>query len=209
MSTLEEAQAGLYACLNGTMFSDHAEDSIGDVNSFSTQYHMTRCAQLILFGDRSAEFVKGRERALSALEEWHTSFKEFVRAQKGFMDSKDIKGSTLLNIHHLVAVLMLTTACGCPKEKTDFKAAIRDFKQLLEWSKFLLMGNQSIMTAVTPALSPDVGIIAPMFFVATKCPDSTLRAEAKELLASGPRREGIWDAIAAVKLIEDLNIQAV
>jgi hypothetical protein len=209
MSTLEEAQAGLYACLNGTMFSDHAEDPISDVNSFGTQYHMTRCAQLILVGDRSAKLVKDRERALYALEEWNISFNELVRAQEGFMDSKDIKGSTLLKLHHLVAVLMLTTACGCPKEKTDFKSAMRDFKQLIEWSKFLLMGNQSIMTAVTPALSPDVGIIAPMFFVATKCPDSTLRAEAKEILASGSRREGIWDASVAVKIIEDLNIQAV
>jgi hypothetical protein len=170
---------------------------------------MTRCAQLILFGGRSVEFVNGREMALSALEDWHTSFKEFVRAQEGIMDSKDIKGSTLLKLHHLVAVLMLTTACGCPKEKTDFESAMRDFKQLLVWSKFLLMGNQSIMTAVTPLLSPDVGIIAPMFFVATKCPDSTLRAEVKDILASGPRREGIWDASVAVKIIEDLNIQVV
>jgi hypothetical protein len=209
MSTLEEARAGLYACLNGIMFSDHAKDPISDVNSFCTQYHMTRCAQLILFGDRSAQFVKGRERALSALEEWLTSFKEFVRAQEGFMDSKDIKGSTLLKLHHLVAVLMLTTACGCPKEKTDFESAMRSFKQLLEWPKFLLMGNQSIMTAVTPALSPDVGIIAPMFFVASKCTGSTLRVEAKEILASGPHREGIWDESVAVKIIEDLNIQAV
>jgi hypothetical protein len=209
MSTLEEAQATLYACLNGTMFSNHAKDPISDVNSFDTEYHMTRCAQLILFGDPSAEFVKGREKALSALDEWHTSFKEFVRAQEGFMDSKDIKGSTLLKIHHLVAVLMLTTACGCPKKKTDFESAMPDFKQLLEWSKFLLIGNQSIMTAVTPAISPDVDIIAPMFFVVTKCPDSTLRAEAKEILASGPRREGIWDASVAVKIIEDLNIQTV
>jgi hypothetical protein len=125
MSSLEKAQAGLYACLNGTMFSDHVEDAISDVNSFGTQYHMTRCAQLFLFGGRSVEFVKGREMALSALEDWHTSFKEFVRAQEGIMDSEDIKGSTLLKLPHLVAVPMLTTACGCSEEKTDFESAMR------------------------------------------------------------------------------------
>jgi hypothetical protein len=68
----------------------YAKDPISDVNSFGTQYHKKRCAQLILFWDRSAQFVKDRERALSALEEWLTSFKEFVRAQEGFMDSKDL-----------------------------------------------------------------------------------------------------------------------
>jgi hypothetical protein len=209
MSTLEEAQAGLYACLNGTMFLYYVEDPISDVKSFDTQYHMTKCAQLIIFGDRSAEFVKGRERALSDFEEWNTSFKEFIQAQEGFRDNKDIKESTLLKLHHLVAVLMLTTACGCPKEKTDLESAMRDFKQLPEWSRFLRMRNQSIMTLATPALSPDIGLIAPMFLVATKCPDSTLRAEAKKILASAPRREGIWDASVTVKIIEDLNIQAV
>lgn len=202
ITTLEEAQACLYSCLNGTMFANHAEVPLKDLNSIGANYHMTRCAQLILFGDRSADAVKGREKALTVLEEWSTSFKRFLRAQEGSMSSKEINGSMLLKLHHSVASLMLTAACGCSKEQ------IRHFKQILEWSKALITADHSIMTTVMPAFSPDVGIIAPLFFVATKCPDPILRAEAKEVLASGPRREGIWDADVAVKIIESLHIRA-
>jgi hypothetical protein len=41
----------------------------------------------------------------------------------------------------------------------------------------------------------DLGIIAPLFVVATKCRDRKLRREAIRLLMSSPRREGMWDSI--------------
>lgn len=206
ISTLEEAQASLYNCLNGTMFSGHAEDSFVDINSFGTKYHMTRCAQLIAFGGCSVEFGEGREKAIKALEEWYTSFKSFLLAQEGTMNSKDINEATLLQLHHLVALVMLTTTCGSLKEKHNLESTMTNFKQIIEWSKFLLAEDQSINSAAKPVLSPDVGIIAPLFFVATNCPDPTLRSEAKEILACRPRREGIWDAEVAVKIIEDLDM---
>lgn len=206
ISTLEEAQASLYACLNGTMFSDHVKTPMADANSFTSEYHMTRCAQLILSRERPAEFYKGREKAINALEEWNISFKDFLLAQQAFMTSKDIKASTLLKIHHLVARLMLTTACCPPLEKFDFESAILQFKQILEWSKVLLCTDHQTMTTTMSEFSPDVGIIAPIFFVATNCPDPILRSEAKSILASEHRREGIWDTDVATKIIEDLNI---
>lgn len=209
ISTLAEAQVKLYACLNGTMFSDHAEDPIVDVNAFSDEYHMTRCAQLIVHGGRSADFERGRKRAISALEEWNTSFKEFLHVHEESMNSIDIKGLTLLKIHHLTAVLILNTACGSATGQAVSESATPHYKQVIDWSKFLLAGGQMAETRFTPELSPEVGIIAPLFFVATNCPEPTLRAAARSILASRPRREGIWDATLAVKIIDEINIQAV
>ena len=208
VSTLEEAQASLYACLNETMFSGHAEEPVVDAESSNTQYHMTRCAQLILYGEKSPEFAEGREKAIYALEEWHTSFNALLLGQQGTMSSKDIKLSTLLKLHHLVAMLMLTTACGCRKETFNLVSAIHGFEQVLRWVRFLIAAEQSDVNAVMPAFSADVGIIAPLFFVATRCPDPALRMEAEEILASGPRREGMWDAEVAVMIIQDINVKA-
>lgn len=41
----------------------------------------------------------------------------------------------------------------------------------------------------------DLGIVPPLFVVATKCRDRKLRREAIRLLMSSPRREGMWDSL--------------
>jgi len=41
----------------------------------------------------------------------------------------------------------------------------------------------------------DLGIIPPLFVVATKCRDRRLRRDAIGILLSSPRREGMWDSI--------------
>lgn len=41
----------------------------------------------------------------------------------------------------------------------------------------------------------DLGIVPPLFVVATKCRDRKLRREAVRLMMSSPRREGMWDSI--------------
>jgi hypothetical protein len=46
----------------------------------------------------------------------------------------------------------------------------------------------------------DLGIVPPLFVVATKCRDRKLRREAIRLLMSSPRREGMWDSILCGKV---------
>jgi hypothetical protein len=41
----------------------------------------------------------------------------------------------------------------------------------------------------------DLGIVPPLFVVATKCRDRRVRRDAIRLLLSSPRREGMWDSI--------------
>ena len=45
----------------------------------------------------------------------------------------------------------------------------------------------------------DLGIVPPLFVVATKCRDRKFRREAIRLLMSSPRREGMWDSILCGK----------
>jgi hypothetical protein len=48
----------------------------------------------------------------------------------------------------------------------------------------------------------DLGIVPPLFVVATKCRDRMLRREAIALLMSSPRREGMWDSLLCGKVGE-------
>jgi len=47
---------------------------------------------------------------------------------------------------------------------------------------------------IKPSFSADLGIVPPLFVVATKCRDRALRWKAIQLLRSSPRREGMWDS---------------
>lgn len=45
-----------------------------------------------------------------------------------------------------------------------------------------------------PSFTADLGIVPPLFMVATKCREPTLRRQAIQLLRSSARREGMWDS---------------
>ncbi|KAF4445570.1 hypothetical protein F53441_10702 [Fusarium austroafricanum] len=47
---------------------------------------------------------------------------------------------------------------------------------------------------IKPRFSADIGIVAPLFVVATKCRDPGTRRRAIQLLRSSARREGMWDS---------------
>jgi len=55
---------------------------------------------------------------------------------------------------------------------------------------------------IKPSFALDLGIVPPLFVVATKCRDRKLRREAIRLLLSSPRREGMWDSILSGRVAQ-------
>ncbi|CEJ81016.1 hypothetical protein VHEMI01168 [[Torrubiella] hemipterigena] len=53
-----------------------------------------------------------------------------------------------------------------------------------------------------PSFAADLGIVPPLFVVATKCRDPRLRRQAIQLLRSSARREGMWDSELTAKIGE-------
>lgn len=47
---------------------------------------------------------------------------------------------------------------------------------------------------IKPSFSADLGIVPPLYVVATKCRDPVIRRRAIQLLRSSSRREGMWDS---------------
>lgn len=47
---------------------------------------------------------------------------------------------------------------------------------------------------IKPSFSADLGIVPPLYVVATKCRSPLLRRQAIQLLRSSSRREGMWDS---------------
>lgn len=53
---------------------------------------------------------------------------------------------------------------------------------------------------VKPSFSAELGIVPPLFVVATKCRDPQTRRQAIQLLRSSARREGMWDSELAANI---------
>ncbi|ODA84043.1 hypothetical protein RJ55_02561 [Drechmeria coniospora] len=53
---------------------------------------------------------------------------------------------------------------------------------------------------IKPSFAADLGIVPPLFVVATKCRDPSLRRQAIQLLRSSARREGMWDSELAANI---------
>ncbi|CAG8956230.1 hypothetical protein HYFRA_00003610 [Hymenoscyphus fraxineus] len=58
-----------------------------------------------------------------------------------------------------------------------------------------LLQDEESYTHIKASFALDLGIVPPLFVVATKCRDRKIRREAIKLLKNSPRREGMWDSI--------------
>jgi hypothetical protein len=69
-----------------------------------------------------------------------------------------------------------------------------------DWDPF----NLADFTAyhVQPSFSADLGIVPPLFVVATKCRDPITRRQAIQLLKTSGRREAMWDSAMAAHIAE-------
>ncbi|KAI8633058.1 hypothetical protein F5Y19DRAFT_286765 [Xylariaceae sp. FL1651] len=57
-----------------------------------------------------------------------------------------------------------------------------------------IFGGQYTARHIKPSFSADLGIVPPLFVVATKCRDPLTRRQAIQLLRTSSRREGMWDS---------------
>ncbi|KAL7625086.1 hypothetical protein AAE478_004300 [Parahypoxylon ruwenzoriense] len=63
-----------------------------------------------------------------------------------------------------------------------------------------MFGGQYTARHIKPSFSADLGIVPPLFVVATKCRDPLTRRQAIQLLRTSSRREGMWDSELAARI---------
>jgi hypothetical protein len=62
------------------------------------------------------------------------------------------------------------------------------------WPPDIFGGHEYAARHIKPSFSADLGIVPPLYVVATKCRDPRIRRQAIQLLRSSARREGMWDS---------------
>lgn len=137
---------------------------------------------------------------LSLLQQWQVGFDDLLSHLSISMDSKDLNGAILLKIHHITISTFLDdylTHLQC-----DLDRFLPQFKKIVSLAQsFVEATKETGISSGGHFLSPYMGIIAPLFVVATKCRDPGIRRAAVRLFPSH-RREGPWDSRVAAIITE-------
>lgn len=94
--------------------------------------------------------------------------------------------------------------CGAEKNCRHKRQMVGTHSHMSGTESAFAMGyeEENSYAHIKASFALDLGIVPPLFVVATKCRDRKLRREAIKLLLSSPRREGMWDSILCGKVAE-------
>ncbi|TVY46579.1 Transcriptional regulatory protein [Lachnellula occidentalis] len=162
-----------------------------------------------------AEAFNMFEKYSAQLRDWNLAYEKFMNSHSHSFSSKQIRGAALLKIHHMTAYIMaactpsiddfrcMGEAINCP---TTFTKFTNEFITIINLCRSLITtAEQDARNGITPlTFSTDLGLIGPLYYVAGKCRIPQIREEAVELLGRCPRREGMWDSVAASNLVQEL-----
>lgn len=128
---------------------------------------------------------------------WLSAFDNYVARFAPTMDSRELRGATLLRIHYLFGFINLHKSLQ--PEQGAFDTYNSHFDQMVSLSSTLMRSSEGPDPKSTrPGFSLDLGIIAPLYYTAMSCRDPHIRRRAVSVLSS-PRHEGPWSAIDAAK----------
>ena len=154
------------------------------------------CKREVQSGKQAENLLEQHGYYVSLLEQWEARFDDLLLQLSISMDSKDKNGVILSKLHHATVATMLDfplTDSLC-----NFDRLLPKFQRIVSLAKFLIEATEAAET-LWVELWVCNGIRAPLFFVATKCRDQSLRKEATRLI-SPPGRKSVWHSRAAAAI---------
>lgn len=154
---------------------------------FASPYNILTPAQAAMRCQKlSAEIARWKERFDTYLVQHRKSF-----------TPKDSAGVQLLQIHYECLLIMLKVAGATPPE-----ALTPAFSHVVDLATGFLATSRPASLTVNPSVAStlpfgysfDLGLLAPLFYIAVKCTSSAIRWKAVSLLNHPliPNREGMW-----------------
>ncbi len=215
-SSLKEARSSLYGQMNGLFdFAQVDETFLYDSNdvpdnrlneTFAAIEDQNQDESFMFSHLRSpaeiAAAYREKSRLRDMLEGWKASFDGFLLRASSAMDTSELGGAALLQIHYICAWLILETCHS--RLQSVFDEYKPQFENMISLSKSLVAaGDTGASCFERTNFWIDMGLIGPVFFAASRCRDPIVRRQAVQILRSPrPRRQGDWDGEAAATVAE-------
>lgn len=136
---------------------------------------------------------------LTMLTEWHSVFSTFRLTSPTL--STTTASSTLL-MYHTVTYIWLAT-CLSPYQ-TTFDSHNSRFAQIIHHAEIALGINVDDAQQQAP-FTMEMGVIQPLYFVATKCRHPLIRRKALALLRTeAPKKESMWNSHPTADFVEKI-----
>lgn len=121
----------------------------------------------------------------------------FAEIEAGDNESEKV-GAAILKVQTMMSYMMLAGTFFTTE--TEYDIFLPKFKAIVELSEIILPFLLSSYHGTTPRFNFDVGIVAALFFVASRCRVDGVRIRAMDMLFEANYREGIWDAAAVAHM---------
>ena len=154
------------------------------------------------------EWQNRRQEAIDVFGAWMVALENFFKTHVLRLSGSDVKSLLGVRLQIKTAVIMLKVCIDSGPEST-FDAFQDDFEDMVskveEMSKALSIPEQRPLADEQIPFTMELGIVHPLFFVACKCRDWSLRRRAvAQLRRAG--KEGVWEgpivAVLARRIIE-------
>ncbi|RLL98839.1 hypothetical protein CFD26_107224 [Aspergillus turcosus] len=156
------------------------------------------------------ELVAYTQTLQARLELWKSAFGYSYSCQKAQGSPQTSARASLLLIQYYIALVTASTSLYA--EETLYDQFLYAFKRILLLARSSNACHESAAATSLVGVPMKMGVIYPLYFVATRCRDSAVRQEAIDLLSSAPYPDVVWEApvLASVarraKEIEELGL---
>lgn len=213
-SSLQEARASLYSQMNKVLdfiqtdetflyqLPDLPDNILSEVFATAEEQNLDetfRFSPLRSSAEIAAAY-KEKSRMLGILEGWKAVFDVFILQSSSKMGSRELGGAILLQIHYIAAWIAISSCHS--RLQSVFDEFKPQFEKIVSLAKSLLAAGETEGSCVGRTnFWVDMGVIGPVYLVASRCRDPFVRREAVEILRL-PRREGAWDSEATAKVAD-------
>lgn len=135
------------------------------------------------------------------LEQFSNALRNFVNSRGDNLTEDERKGADVLRIQECSAFLVLHRD---PTKRDDLNFS-DDFTFIFQKIVALAAGilsQKGDRSVRPPTFSMDLGIIGPLYMVASQCRDPGIRRKAIALLRSASIQEGVWNSFLTAKVAE-------
>ena len=167
-------------------------------NSF--EYHATSCIHLFAAGglDPTPEQLVAPRQYLDILDRWCLALQTFLHNAGDSLSTTGQQAARVmkLNCMFLAASIGVSTQINRLNEML-WDNHLADFQQMMALARKITKHAGLDLPRVTGNLhrfQMDMNIIAPLYGVASRCRDPTLRREAVALLRTSQLHQGLWDS---------------
>jgi hypothetical protein len=142
-----------------------------------------------------------KNRHAAILENWSLAFETLVSLRGNTLTDAESSGVEILRVQRDLAMTTLRVTRSYLDNQTMWDKFAPDFARIVARARKVVELTTTIFSD-KPVFSLDLGIIGPLYEVASRCRDPYIRRDAIDILKTYSRQEGVWNGFLTARVAE-------